>query len=84
VQEAERLAVMFTKDGNQIDSLHEMQCMWYETEAGRAWLHRKDYGQVRPLACLRNCVIRKKVFQHLVASIQLVANVTATAVCKIR
>lgn len=61
VQEAERLAVMFTKDGNQIDSLHEMQCMWYETEAGRAWLHRKDYGQA-----LKNLMSVKKHFTDFV------------------
>eukprot|EP01018_Ginkgo_biloba_P014350 Gb_07059 [translate_table: standard] len=30
VELAEKTAVLFTKDGDQHNSLHDMQCMWYE------------------------------------------------------
>ena len=26
---AEKTAVLFTKEGDQINNLHDMQCMWY-------------------------------------------------------
>ena len=43
---------MFTKDGDQANNLHDMQCMWYEIECGRAHLRRQNYGKVG----LRNTV----------------------------
>ena len=29
VASAEKTAVLFTKEGDQLNSLHDMQCMWY-------------------------------------------------------
>ena len=48
VEAAERMALRFTKDGDQPSNLTEMQAMWYEIEAGNAHLARREYGMVRP------------------------------------
>ena len=46
VEGAEATAALFTKDGDQVNNLFDMQCTWYEIEAGRAWLRRANYGKV--------------------------------------
>jgi hypothetical protein len=46
IEQAEKTAAMFTKDGDQANNLHDMQCMWYEIECGRAHLRRQNYGKV--------------------------------------
>lgn len=48
IEDAEKTASLFTKDGDkdQLTTLVEMQCMWYEVEGGRAHILRKDYGKV--------------------------------------
>lgn len=46
IEQAEKTAAMFTKDGDQANNLHDMQCMWFEIENGRANLRRPDYGKV--------------------------------------
>ena len=43
---AERTAALFTKEGDQANNLHEMQCMWYEIEGGEAHLRQRQYGKV--------------------------------------
>ena len=48
LEAAERMALRFTKDGDQPSNLTEMQAMWYEIEAGHAHLARREYGMVRP------------------------------------
>lgn len=45
VDEAERLAALFTRDGEQANNLFDMQAMWYEIHSGRAFLEKKDYGR---------------------------------------
>ncbi|GMH43697.1 hypothetical protein BSKO_11619 [Bryopsis sp. KO-2023] len=45
IEEAEKMAALFTKDENQIYNLIEMQCMWYEIATGNAHLRNKDYGK---------------------------------------
>ncbi len=42
---AERLATLFTKDGDQINNLFDMQCMWYEIEAGNEHLAKGQLGR---------------------------------------
>ena len=43
------MAAKFTKHGEQVNSLTEMQAMWYEIECGHAHLRRRAYGKVRTL-----------------------------------
>ncbi|DBA72018.1 TPA: hypothetical protein ACH3X2_010757 [Trebouxia sp. C0005] len=45
IEQAEKTAAMFTKDGDQANNLHDMQCMWYEIECGRAHLRRHNHGK---------------------------------------
>lgn len=49
IEEAEAMAAKFTKHGEQVNSLTEMQAMWYEIECGNAHLRRRAYGKVRTL-----------------------------------
>lgn len=44
---AERTATLFTKDGDQINNLHDMQCIWYEIESGNAHFRKGQMGRVR-------------------------------------
>jgi len=46
IEEAEAMAAKFTKHGEQLNGLTEMQCMWYEIECGHAYLRRREYGKV--------------------------------------
>ena len=46
IEEAEAMAAKFTKHGEQVNSLTEMQAMWYEIECGHAHLRRRAYGKV--------------------------------------
>jgi hypothetical protein len=66
IEEGEALAALFTRAGDQAGSAAEMQCMWYETEAGAAHASRRQYGKVRGgwllggsccccWACMRAC-----------------------------
>lgn len=45
VAEAEAVAMMFTKDGDQINNLHDMQHMWYAVHAGCAYARRGELGR---------------------------------------
>ncbi|CAK0738600.1 hypothetical protein CVIRNUC_001066 [Coccomyxa viridis] len=45
IEEAEAMAAKFTKHGDQVNSLTEMQAMWYEIECGHAHLCRRAYGK---------------------------------------
>uniref|UniRef100_A0A7N0RHA1 Uncharacterized protein n=1 Tax=Kalanchoe fedtschenkoi TaxID=63787 RepID=A0A7N0RHA1_KALFE len=42
---AEKTAVLFTKDGDQHNNLHDMQCMWYELASGESFLRQGDLGR---------------------------------------
>ncbi|MED6166025.1 N-alpha-acetyltransferase 16, NatA auxiliary subunit [Stylosanthes scabra] len=42
---AEKTAVLFTKDGDQHNNLHDMQCMWYELASGESYFHQGDLGR---------------------------------------
>ncbi|CAA0837230.1 tetratricopeptide repeat (TPR)-containing protein [Striga hermonthica] len=42
---AEKTAVLFTKDGEQHNNLHDMQCMWYELASGESFLRQGDLGR---------------------------------------
>uniref|UniRef100_A0A6N2MUE8 Uncharacterized protein n=2 Tax=Salix viminalis TaxID=40686 RepID=A0A6N2MUE8_SALVM len=42
---ADKTAVLFTKDGDQHNNLHDMQCMWYELASGESYFRQGDLGQ---------------------------------------
>ncbi|XP_061359544.1 N-terminal acetyltransferase A complex auxiliary subunit NAA15-like isoform X2 [Gastrolobium bilobum] len=42
---AEKTAVLFTKDGDQHNNLHDMQCMWYELASGESYFREGDLGR---------------------------------------
>ncbi|KAL1565087.1 N-alpha-acetyltransferase 16, NatA auxiliary subunit [Salvia divinorum] len=42
---AEKTAVLFTKEGEQHNNLHDMQCMWYELASGESYLRQGDLGR---------------------------------------
>ncbi|XP_004506868.1 N-terminal acetyltransferase A complex auxiliary subunit NAA15-like [Cicer arietinum] len=42
---AEKIAVLFTKDGEQHNNLHDMQCMWYELASGESYFRQGDLGR---------------------------------------
>ncbi|KAK7261867.1 hypothetical protein RIF29_28190 [Crotalaria pallida] len=41
---AEKTAVLFTKDGDQHNNLHDMQCMWYELASAESYYRQGDLG----------------------------------------
>ena len=47
IEDAEAMAAKFTKHGDQLNGLTEMQCMWYEIECGNAYIRRREYGKVQ-------------------------------------
>ncbi|KAF8103376.1 hypothetical protein N665_0188s0313 [Sinapis alba] len=42
---AEKTAVLFTKEGDQINNLHDMQCMWYDLASGDSYFRQGDLGR---------------------------------------
>ncbi|GLU22164.1 hypothetical protein SLE2022_382600 [Rubroshorea leprosula] len=42
---AEKIAVLFTKDGDQHNNLHDMQCMWYELASGESYFRQGELGR---------------------------------------
>ncbi|KAI9107443.1 hypothetical protein K1719_021480 [Acacia pycnantha] len=42
---AEKTAVLFTKDGDQHNNLHDMQCIWYELASGESYFRQGDLGR---------------------------------------
>ncbi|KAK1282040.1 hypothetical protein QJS10_CPB22g00985 [Acorus calamus] len=54
---AEKTAVLFTKDGDQHNNLHDMQCMWYELASGESYLRQGDLGRAlkKLLAVEKHC-----------------------------
>ncbi len=57
IEDAEAMAAKFTKHGEQVNSLTEMQAMWYEIECGHAHLRRRAYGKVRALIPCRSALL---------------------------
>lgn len=47
ITKADELAALFTKDADQITSLVEMQCLWYEIACGNAHLQKRNFGKVQ-------------------------------------
>jgi peptide alpha-N-acetyltransferase len=46
IEEAERVLGLFTrKDVNTVQDLTDMQCQWFMTEEGNAYLRKKEYGK---------------------------------------
>eukprot|EP00232_Nephroselmis_pyriformis_P011093 CAMPEP_0182873838 /NCGR_PEP_ID=MMETSP0034_2-20130328/12564_1 /TAXON_ID=156128 /ORGANISM="Nephroselmis pyriformis, Strain CCMP717" /LENGTH=757 /DNA_ID=CAMNT_0025006513 /DNA_START=71 /DNA_END=2340 /DNA_ORIENTATION=- len=45
VAEAETTVMLFTKDGDNMNNLYDMQCMWYEIEYGNSQMRQKCYGK---------------------------------------
>jgi len=45
MEKAEKTVVLFTKEGDQVSNLNEMQCMWWAIECGKAYMKKKQYGQ---------------------------------------
>jgi len=45
IEAAEKTAALFTKDNDQVNSLFDMQCMWYEVECARAHVKAKSHGK---------------------------------------
>ncbi|KAG2204981.1 hypothetical protein INT47_002605 [Mucor saturninus] len=46
IEEAERVLGLFTrKDVNTVQDLTDMQCQWFMTEEGNAYLNKKEYGK---------------------------------------
>ena len=45
IDQAEKTAALFTRDGDQVNNLFDMQHMWYELECGKAHLRNKHYGK---------------------------------------
>ncbi|OEL18241.1 N-alpha-acetyltransferase 16, NatA auxiliary subunit [Dichanthelium oligosanthes] len=56
---AEKTAVLFTKDGDQHNNLHDMQCMWYELASGESYF-RQDQFDFHSY-CLRKMTLRAYV-----------------------
>lgn len=45
VELAEKIAVLFTKDGDQHNNLFDMQCMWYELASGDSHFRQGNMGK---------------------------------------
>ena len=59
--QASKTAALFTKDGEQLSALHDMQHMWFECAAGAAHLKRKEWGKVSFL-CTYSAAKQYKAF----------------------
>ncbi|KAK4719220.1 hypothetical protein R3W88_017558 [Solanum pinnatisectum] len=42
---AEKTALLFTKEGDQLNNLYDMQCMWYELASGESYLRQGELGR---------------------------------------
>ncbi|MCO5555004.1 hypothetical protein L7F22_008543 [Adiantum nelumboides] len=45
VEQAEKTALLFTKDGDQHNNLYDMQCMWYELASGDSYCRQGLLGK---------------------------------------
>lgn len=45
IEDAERIVLLFSKDGEGTNALYEMQATWYEIASGRAYLAVHDYAR---------------------------------------
>eukprot|EP00899_Mesostigma_viride_P025222 jgi/Mesvir1/5885/Mv00657-RA.1 len=45
VSPAEKTISLFTRDGDQLNNLFDMQCMWYELAIGASYCRRSDWGR---------------------------------------
>ena len=42
LKQAEETMLLFSKEGQELN-VHDMQCMWYESEVGLSYLRQKNY-----------------------------------------
>ena len=45
LDDATKTIALFTKDGDNVSNLFDMQCMWYELEVAHCHLMQADYGR---------------------------------------
>ncbi|XP_046854398.1 N-alpha-acetyltransferase 15, NatA auxiliary subunit-like [Xenia sp. Carnegie-2017] len=61
IAKAERTCGLFTREGSLAsENLNEMQCIWYETECGRAYKRLGNYGEA-----LKKCHEIEKHFEEI-------------------
>lgn len=63
LDDAQRMATRFTKDGEHDNNLHDMQCTWYEIENGQAHLRQHAHGKVQ-CCCSPQCHVRLSKLPH--------------------
>ena len=69
------MAAKFTKHGDQVNSLTEMQAMWYEIECGHAHLRRRAYGKVGPPLLQSQLLLSPSVFAATAEAIRAVGRI---------
>ena len=61
IAKAERTCGLFTREGSLAsENLNEMQCMWFQTECGRAYKRLGNYGEA-----LKKCHEMEKHFEEI-------------------
>ena len=45
IEQADKTVSLFAKDGDQMNNLYDMQCMWYEISAGSAFFRLGELGK---------------------------------------
>jgi len=61
VEQAQKTIALFTKDGDQVSNLFDMQCMWYELEIAASYRRQGDFGRA-----LKNYISVDKHFTDII------------------